>query len=111
MSLNPVRNKKICNLEKSFYTSLNLRFDLVFLVLSIIVTFWSFYVKVLAETYNCPQDGQFAKHCQTPLNHRFQLDFWCISPERHFEAVTVKFSLNAITTKKIADNQNSVTPL
>ena len=76
-----------------------------------IVTFWSFYVKILAEPYYCPQDGQFAKHCHTPLNHRFQLDLWCLPSEQPFEAVTVKLSLNAITTKKIADFQNSVTRL
>ena len=81
------------------------------LVLSIIVTFWSFYGEVLADPYYCPQDGQFAKHCQTPVNHRFQLDLWCLPSERHFEAVTVKLSLNAITTKKIADFQNSFTHL
>ena len=72
-----------------------------FFVLSIIVTFWSFYGKVLAEPYYCPRDGQFAKHCQTPVNHRFQLDLWCLPSERHFEAVTVKLSLNAIPTKKM----------
>ena len=67
-------------------------------MLYIIVTFWSFCGKVLAKPYYCRQDGRFAKHCQTPLNHRFQLDLWCLQSERHFEAVTVKFSLNAITT-------------
>ena len=80
-------------------------------MLSIIVRFWSFYGEVLAERYYCPQDGQFAKHCQTPLTHRFQLDLRYLATERHFEAVTVKLSLNAITTKKIADFQNSLTPL
>ena len=80
-------------------------------MLFIIVTFLSIYGEVLADPYYCPQDGQFAKHCQTPVNHRFQLDLWCLLSERHFEAVTVKLSLNAITTKKIADFQNSVTRL
>ena len=80
-------------------------------MLSIIVTFLSFYGEVLAEPYYCPQDGRFAKHCQTPVNHRFQVDLWCLPSERHFEAVTVKLSLKAITTKKIADFQNSVTRL
>ena len=74
----------------------------------IIVTFWSFYGEVLADPYYCSQDGQFAKDCQTPLNHRFQLDLWCLPSKQHFEAVTVKYSLNAITIKKIADFQNSV---
>ena len=80
-------------------------------MLFIIVTFWSFYGEVPAKRYYCPQDVQFAKHCQKPLNPRFQLDLRCLPSERHFEAVTVKLSLNAITTKKIADFQNSVTRL
>ena len=60
MSHNPIRNQKIPNLEKNF-TSLNLRFDIVFWVLFIIVAFWSFYGEILAEPYYCPKDGQFAK--------------------------------------------------
>ena len=66
---------------------------------------------ISSERYYCPQDGQFAKHCQTPLNHRFQLDLWRLPLERHFEALTVKFSLNAITTNKIEDFENGVTRL
>ena len=59
---------------------------------------------------NCgPKDGQFIKHCHTPLNHRFQLDLWCLPSERHFKTLTVKLSLNAITTQKIPDFQNFVT--
>ena len=46
-----------------------------------------------------------------PLNHRFQLDLWCLPSERHFKAFTVKLLLNAITTKKIADFQISATRL
>ena len=37
-----------------------------FLVLCIIVTFWSFYGKIVAKAYSCPRESQFAKHCQTP---------------------------------------------
>ena len=40
-----------------------------YLVLSIIVTFWSFYGEILAEPYYCPKDNQFPKHCQTPHNN------------------------------------------
>ena len=111
MSLNPVTKQKIRNLEKKILHVSQSSFWPCFLVLSIIGTFWSFYDEVLAEPYYFPQDGQFAKHCQTPLNHRFQLDLGCLPSERHFEAVTVKLSLNAITTKKIADFQNSFTRL
>ena len=91
MSLNPVTKQKIRNLEKKFYTSLNLRFGLVFLVLSIVVTFWSFYDEVLAEPYYYPQDGQFAKTLS--------------------DAPESSFSARRTVTKKIADFQNSVTRL
>ena len=64
---------------------------------------------ISSERYYCPQDGQFAKHCQTPLNHRFQLDLWRLPSERDFGALTVKLSLNPIITRKMADLQNSVT--
>ena len=41
----------------------------------------------------------------------FTLTYDAYPSEQPFEAVTVKLSLNAITTKKIADFQNSVTRL
>ena len=72
-----------------------------FLVLFIIVTFCSFYGEVSAERYYRPQDVQFARNCQKPPNPRFQLDLRCLSSERHFEVVTVKLSLYAITTNII----------
>ena len=40
-----------------------------FFVLSIIVTFWSFCGKFVAKAFSCPQESQFAKHCQTPHNN------------------------------------------
>ena len=110
MPLNHVLNHKICNLEENSYvskSSLSPCFFGAFQHSHIL----DFYSEVLAEPYYCPEDDRFGKLCQTPLNHRFQLDLWCLQSERHFEAVTVKFSLNAITTKKIAYFQNSVTPL
>ena len=54
------------------------------------------------------KDGRFAKFCHTPLNHRFHLVIWCLSSERHFGAVTVKFSLNCITAQKMNNLQNTV---
>ena len=62
-----------------------------FLVLSIVVTFWSFYDEVLAEPYYYPQDGQFAKTLS--------------------DAPESSFSARRTVTKKIADFQNSVTRL
>ena len=40
-----------------------------YLVLSIIITFWSLHGEILAEPSYCPKDSQFAKHRQTPHNN------------------------------------------
>ena len=40
-----------------------------YLVLSIIITFWSFHGEILAEPFYCPKDSQFGKHRQTPHNN------------------------------------------
>ena len=103
----PLLNKRcsICKIGLRFYES---SFLPRFLVLCIRTTFCSSYVKILAEPNCAPKDGQFIKHCQTPLNNRFQLNLWCLPLVQHFETLTVKLSLNAITTQKIADFQNSV---
>ena len=47
MSLNPVTKQKIRNLEKKFYTSLNLRFDLVFWCFPSYAHFGAFTMKFL----------------------------------------------------------------
>lgn len=49
-----------------------------------------------------PKDGQFAKCCHTPPNHPCQLVLLCLYSARHFGALTLKFSLNTITTQKMA---------
>ena len=43
---------------------------------------------------------KWSKQCQTPHNNRSELVLWCFSSERHFYALTVKISLNPVTTKK-----------
>ena len=98
----PLLNKRCstCKIGLRFYES---SFLPRFLVLCIRTTFCSSYVKILAEPNCAPKDGQFIKHCHTPLNNRFQLNLWCLPLVQH-----VKLSLNAITTQKIADFQNSV---
>ena len=106
--LTPLLNKRcsICKILLHLYES---SFLPRFLVLCIRTTFCSSYVKILAEPNCGPENGQFIKHWHTPLNNHFQLDLWCLPSERHFKTLTVKLSLNAITTQKIADFQNSFT--
>ena len=81
------------------------------MVLIIRATFWSSYDEILTLPHYDPKDGQSGHCCRMPPNHRFYLVLLCLSSERHFGAVTVKFSLNPITTQKIANLKNSLTPL
>ena len=80
ISLNPLLNKRcsICKILLHAYES------------SFLPRFWRFasqrHFAALTLRFtlnpNCgPKDGQFIKHCQTPLNHRFQLDLWCLPSE------------------------------
>ena len=77
--------------KSSFLASLTL--------LIIRATFWSCYNKILTEIHYNPKDSQFKKYCHTPLNHRFQLVTTGLSSERHFGDLTMKSSLNSITTQ------------
>ena len=76
-------NKTILHVSKSSFSPF-------FVVFSIIVTFWSSHGEI--EAYYCPQESQFARHCQTPHNNPSQLFFSSISSERRFGALTVKIS-------------------
>ena len=48
------------------------------------------------------------KFSHTPLNHRFYSFIQWLSSERHFRALSVKFSLNRITAQKVTTLQNTV---
>ena len=71
-------------------------------------TFWSCYSKILTEPHYNPKDSQFKKYCHTPLNHRFQLVIMGLSSERHFGDLTMKSSLNSITTQILTYLQTAV---
>ena len=51
---------------------------------------------------------KFAKHCHTPLNLRIHLVFWCLSSNRHFGTLTLKFLLKHITKETMTNLQNTV---
>ena len=59
------------------------------------------YGKNLADPRYDQKDDQFAKYCHTPLNLRFHLVFWCLSSNRHFRTLTLKFLLNPIMKETI----------
>ena len=44
-------------------------FSSSYFVLSMILTFWSFYGKIPTEPYYSPKDNQFPKHSHTPHNN------------------------------------------
>ena len=72
------------------------------------VSFCTSYGKNLAELHYQPNEGQFAKYCPTPRNHRFPLVFWCVSCKQQFGALTVKFLLDQIMTHTMASLKNTV---
>ena len=51
---------------------------------------------------------KFAKYCHTPLNLRIHLVFWCLSSNRHFGTLTLKFLLKHITKETMTNLQNTV---
>ena len=77
-------------------------------VLIIRATFWSCYSKILTEPHYNPKDSKFQKYCHTPLNHHFQLIIKGLSSERHFGDLTMKSSLNSITTQIMTYLQTAV---
>ena len=68
---NTVKRLKHCHKPFIFISS----FSSSYFVLSMIVTFFSFYCEILAEPYYGPKDNQFPKHSQTPQNNPSLLAF------------------------------------
>ena len=62
---NTVKRLKHCHKPFIFISS----FPSSYFVLPMIVTFWSFYGKILAEPYYCPKNNQIPKQSQTPQNN------------------------------------------
>ena len=61
-----------------------------YLVLSIIVTFWSFYGEIFAKPYYEPKDAQFARNFQTSQSLRFDLVFLVLFIIVKFQSSYVK---------------------
>ena len=83
----------------------------LFFLLIIRASIWSPYGKNLAEPRYDQKDDQFAEYCHTPINLRFHLVFWCLSSNRHFGTLTLKFLLNPITKETMNNLKNTVTRL
>ena len=75
-----------------------------------IILFSLFFLLIIRASIWRPYDKKLAKpcYCQTPLTLRFHLVFWCLSSNRHFGTLTLKFLLNRITKETISNLQNTV---
>ena len=80
----------------------------LFFLLIIRASIWSPYDKNLPHPCYDQKGDKFAKYCQTPLSLRFHLVFWCLSSNRHFGTLTLKFLLNPITKETMTNLQNTV---
>ena len=80
----------------------------LFFLLIIRASIWSPYGKNVAKPRQDQKDDQCAKYCHTPLNLRIHLVFWCLSSNRHFGTLTLKFLLNPITKETMTNLQNTV---
>ena len=75
-----------------------------------IILFSLFFLLIIRASIWRPYDKNLTKpcYCQTPLTLRFHLVFWCLSSNRHFGTLTLKFLLNRITKEMITNLQNTV---
>ena len=75
-----------------------------------IILFSLFFLLIIRASIWRPYDKNLAKpcYCQTPLTLRFHLVFWCLSSNRHFGTLTLKFLLNRITKETITNLQTTV---
>ena len=102
-----------CSSSERHFRAVTVKFLLnfilsLFFLLIIRASIWSPYGKNLAEPCYYQKDDQFAKYCHTPLNPRFHLVFRCLSSNRHFWTVTLKFLLNPVTKETMTNLQNTV---
>ena len=102
-----------CSSSERHFRAVTVKFLLnfilsLFFLLIIRASIWSPYGKNLAEPCYYQKDDQFAKYCHTPLNARFHLVFRCLSSNRHFWTVTLKFLLNPVTKETMTNLQNTV---
>ena len=105
--LNLIIAQKLANLQNTVRRLIIILLSLFFLLI-IRASIWSPYGKNLSEHCYYQKDDQFAKYCHTPLNPRFHLVFRCLSSNRHFWTVTLKFLLNPITKETMTNLQNTV---
>ena len=68
------------------------------MVLTMQATLWISYGVIITKSHSDLKDGNFAKCSDTPLTERSERVLWFLSWQQQFEVLTVKSSLNPITT-------------
>ena len=63
------------------------------------------YGKNVAKPRYDQKDDQFAKYFHTPLSLRIDLVFCCLSSNRHFKTLTLKFLLKLIIKETMTNLQ------
>ena len=106
-SLNLITGQKIANLQNTVRRLIIIPRSLFFLLI-IRASIWSPYGKNVAKPRQDQKDDQCAKYCHTPLNLRIHLVFWCLSSNRHFGTLTLRFLLNPITKETMTNLQNTL---
>ena len=80
----------------------------LFFLLIIRASLWSPYGKDVAKPRYDQKDDVIAKYCHKLCNLRIHLVFLCLSSNRYFGTLTLKFLLNPITKQTITNLQNTV---
>ena len=107
--LNLIIAQKLANWQNTVRRLIIILLSLFFLLI-IRASIWSPYGKNLSEHCYYQKDDQFAEYCHTPLSLPFHLVFWCLSSNRHFGTLTLKFLLNPVTKESMTNMQNTLTP-
>ena len=71
-------------------------------------TFQGCCSKILTQPPYDLNEAHFQKYFQTLLIYCFHIVLWFLSLERHFKAITLEFSVNSITTQKMANLKSSI---
>ena len=106
-SLNPITAQKITNFQNTV-RRLKIILSSLFFLRMIRASIWRPYGKNLADARYDQKDFQFARYCHTPFKLRIHLVFRCVSSNRHFGTLTLKFLLRRITKETMTNLQKTV---
>ena len=100
-SLNPITAQKITNFQNTF-RRLKIIFLSLFFLLIIGASIRSPYGKNLADPSYDQKDDHIAKYCHKSRHLRVHLVFLCLSSNRCFGTLTLKYLLNPIINETMS---------